>query len=64
MSSPFAGITLTPADLPQPPTPTTNSSAAPTGSLEFYGPGSSAVASPNANLHAEISPVFGGEGPG
>jgi len=65
MSNPFAGITLTPADLPQPPGVTTNGSAASTGSLEFYGPGhAGSVASPNPNAHAEVSPVFGGEGPG
>jgi len=58
-------VQLTPADLPQPPTPATNGRTAPTGSLEFYGPGSSgAAAGPNANLHAEVSPVFGEQGGG
>jgi len=58
-------VTLTPADLPQPPAPQ-GTQGAPTGySLEFYGPGASgAHASPNPNAHAEIAPVFGGEGPG
>ena len=57
-------VTLTPADLPQPPGPQTTSSTGYTGSLEFYGPGNSgAAASPHANDHAEVSPVFGSDGP-
>ena len=62
MSSPFDNVTLSPADLPQPPTPQTAGTGS-GGYLEFYGPGHSG-ASPPANYHAEVSPVFGGEGPG
>ncbi len=57
-------VVLTPADLPQPPQPqgASNTSG---GYLEFYGPGNSGGhASPNANPHAEISPVFGEQGGG
>jgi hypothetical protein len=62
----FTGVSLTPADLPQAPGPSQNSGASGAGStLEFYGPGASGGhALPNANGHAEVSPVFGGEGPG
>jgi len=58
-------VTLTPADLPQPPAPQGTQGASTGYSLEYYGPGASgAVASPHPNGAAEISPVFGGEGPG
>jgi hypothetical protein len=61
----FENVQLTLADLPQPPAPSVVNNTGVGGGLEFYGPGNSgSVASPNSNTHAEISPVFGGEGPG
>lgn len=59
----FENVQLTLADLPQ---PNVYSPTSPTGggSLEFYGPGNSgAHASPHANYNAEVSPVFGSDGP-
>ncbi len=61
MSNPFTDVTLTPADLPQPPGPQVSQTTS-GGYLEFYGPGHSG-ASPLANYHAEVSPVFGSDGP-
>ncbi len=56
-------VTLTPADLPQPPAaPQSPTGGAAGGELYFYGPGHSG-ASPPANYHAEVSPVFGSDGP-
>ena len=63
MSNPF-DVVLTPADLLQPPAPSFIHGTATAGTLEFYGPGNSgAVASPSPNLHAEVSGVFGSDGP-
>ena len=61
----FSNVQLTPADLPQPPTPQATTNAGTGGGLEYYGPGNSgAHASPNPNAHAEVSPVFGEQGGG
>lgn len=61
----FPDITLTPADLPQPPAaPQSPTGGAAGGELYFYGPGASgAHASPHANYAAEAAPVFGSDGP-
>jgi hypothetical protein len=58
-------VTLTPADLPQPPTPAPIGATTGSGStMDFYPPGG-AHATPQASDHAtEVAPVFGGGGMG